>query len=113
MTVPESLQALADSLGRLAASAPDQIRYLTELGVADLVDELALEFDDLYRPRASLLEEVAPEAAAACRELDRMLSNAQLSWTFADLESAEWQRIRAAAVAAHSALTDDSAGGSP
>lgn len=113
MTIPESLRALAASLGRLAAPASDQIDYLTALGVADLADELALEFDDLYRSRASLLEEAAPEAAAACRELDRMLSNDQLGWTLADLESPEWHGIRATAAAAYSALADDSEGASP
>ncbi|CAI9409285.1 hypothetical protein [Aestuariimicrobium sp. T2.26MG-19.2B] len=112
MTMPEPFQALAHSLGRLATSAPDQIKYLEALGVTDLVDELALEFDDLYRPRASLVEEASPEAAAACRELDRMLSNDQLGWTFADLESPQWQGIRATAAAAHSALADVPAGGS-
>lgn len=45
-------QAFLVSLRRLAAPATDQIEYLTSLGVADLADELALEFDDLYRPIA-------------------------------------------------------------
>lgn len=90
MTIPSSLQALVDSLDRLASAAPEQIEYLTALGVAGLADDLALEFDDLYRPRAELLEEVSAQAAAACRENDRMLSSDQLGWTFADLESAEW-----------------------
>jgi hypothetical protein len=79
MTIPESLQALVDALGRLAAPAPDQIEHLTVLGLADLADELALEFDDLYRPRAGQLEDASVEAAAACRELDRMLSSEQLA----------------------------------
>jgi len=113
MTLPESLQALVDSLGRLAASTPDQVEYLTALGVADLADELALEFDDLYRPRVRQLEEVSVEAAAACRELDRMLSSDQLGWTFADLQSSEWERIRATAAAASAALVRVSTGGSP
>ena len=110
MTIPSSLQALADSLARLAAPAPEQIEYLTDLGVADLADELALEFDDLYRPRAELLEEVSAQAAAACRELDRMLSSDQLGWTFADFESAEWARVRETAAAASAALVRGSEG---
>lgn len=113
MTIPDSLQPLIDVLGRLAAAAPDQIEYLTAVGVADLVDELALEFDDLYRPRAPQLEGASAEAAAACRELDRMLSSDRLGWSFADLESTEWEKIRATAAAASAALIRDSAGDSP
>ncbi len=108
MTTP---QAFLASLWRLAAPATDQIEYLTSLGVADLADELALEFDDLYRPIARDLDQVSPELAAACRDLDRMLSSDQLGWTFADLESAEWGLIRATAAAAAAGLRD-SAGGS-
>lgn len=112
MTIPALTRALVASLGRLAAPATDQIEYLTSLGVADLADELALEFDDLYRPMAMLLEQVSPESAAACRELDLLLSSDQLGWTFADLESAEWGLIRATAAAAAAGLSD-SAGGAP
>ncbi len=97
-------QAFVASLGRLAAPATDQIEYLTSLGVADLADELALEFDDLYGPIARELEQVSPESAAACRELDRMLSSDQLGWTFADLETADWELIRATAAAAAAGL---------
>lgn len=106
------IQAFVASLGRLAAPATEQIEYLTSLGVADLVDELALEFDDLYRPIARDLEKASPETAAACRALDHMLSSDQLGWTFADLESADWEAIRATAAAAAARLRD-SAGGSP
>lgn len=113
MTIPESLQALAGSLGRLAAPAANQIAYLTALGVADLVDELALEFDDLYRPRVGQLQQASAQSSVACRDLDRMLSNDQLGWTFADLESREWERIRATAARALDALVLDSAGDSP
>lgn len=105
-------QAFVASLSRLAAPAPDQIEYLASLGVADLTDELALEFDDLYRPIARDLEQISPESASACRELDRMLSSDKLGWTFADLESAEWESIRTTAAAAAAGLRD-SAGGSP
>ena len=105
-------QAFAASLGRLAASANEQIAYLTSLGVADLADELALEFDDLYRPIARELEQVSTASAAAFRELNHLLSNDQLGWTFADLESAEWESIRATAASAADGL-HDSAGGSP
>lgn len=112
MTIPAGFQAFAASLGRLAAPASEQINYLTSLGVADLTDELALEFDDLYRPIAEALDHLSPESASACRQLDQILSSDELGWSFADLESAEWERVRASAAAAAAALSKDSADGS-
>jgi len=97
MTIPK---AFVSSLDRLAAPATEQVRYLTSLGVSGLADELALEFDDLYRPIVADLEQLSLEAAALCRELDRLLSSDRLGWTFADLESTEWELIRATAAAA-------------
>lgn len=108
MTIP---QAFVSSLDRLAAPATDQIRYLTSLGVSGLADELALEFDDLYRPIVAELEQLSLEAAALCRELDRLLSSERLGWTFADLESTQWELIRTTAAAASAGLRR-SAGGS-
>lgn len=105
-------QAFAASLARLAAPVNEQIAYLTSLGLADLADELALEFDDLYRPIAGELEQISPASAAACRELDHLLSNDQLGWTFLDLESDQWELIRATAASAAAGL-HDSAGGPP
>ena len=81
-----------------------QIEYLSALGVADLTDELALEFGDAYLPRVELLEAIAPQAAAACREIDQWLSSDQLGWSFTDLESATWARVRERAAAAWTEL---------
>ena len=104
MTFPDSFLTLKAVLARLSAPASEQIKYLTSLGVADLADELALEFDDIYRPRARELEHVSPDAAAACRELDRLLSGDQLGWRFVDLDSARWDEVRAAAATANASL---------
>lgn len=109
MTIPTDLLAFAAALRHLAAPAPDQIEYLTSLGVADLADELALEFDDSYRTIVGPLQRVSPDSAAASRELDRMLSSRLLGWTFADLKSGAWERIRARAADAIEALARDSA----
>lgn len=104
MTNPMALPLLVESLGRLAAPPSEQIEYLTTLGVADLVDELALEFDSYYRPCTRQLERTSPDAAVACREIDRMLSSRRLGWYFVDLDSPEWEAIRAVAKVAVAAL---------
>jgi hypothetical protein len=41
---------LKQVVGRLAAPAPEQVEYLSGLGVLPCVDELALEFDDVNVP---------------------------------------------------------------
>lgn len=111
------LQPLATSLHRLAAPASEQVEHLSELGVGDLVDELALEFDDLYRPLAPRLGEAYPGLSLACRELDRRLVSWRLGWTFADLESPGWAESRRAAAAALAALAcetvEEPCGGDP
>jgi len=108
MTIQESLAVLAAALRRLASPATEQVEYLANLGVADLVDELALEFDDAYRPRLQLLHDVSPDTEVICAELDVLMSSDALGWTFADLDSADWAAIRSAAGAALAALKRDS-----
>jgi hypothetical protein len=95
-----SLSGLRESVGRLAAPAERQIDYLVALGVADLVDELALEFDDRYQPLRADLERRSDEAAAACAALDRALSSPELGWRFRDLHSPPWEDVRALATTA-------------
>lgn len=109
MTIPGSLRMLADSLERLGAEPSVQIAYLTSLGVGDLSDELALEFDDYYRPKAADLANLSPECAKACARLDCLLSDGRLDWTFEGLGSPEWVRIRDVAKTALAALTRDTA----
>lgn len=107
MSSPEAFRALVASLDRLAAHATEQVEYLVAIGVADLADELALEFDDLHRPLAAELSQLSPACSAACQELDRELSSARLGWTFADLESPEWEEVRTTAAIASAALSRD------
>ena len=107
MTIQEPLAALAAALRRLASPATEQVEYLAGLGVADLVDELALEFDDAYRPRLQLLHDVSPDAESICAEIDALISSDALGWTFADLDSADWAAVRSAAEAALAALDRD------
>lgn len=111
MTSQGRLLALAESLQRLAAPASEQVEYLSALGVGELTDELALEFDDLYRPLAARLVETSPGLSLACQQLDRMLASQHLKWTFADLGSPEWAEVRRTAAAALSALARETAEG--
>lgn len=76
-------------LERLSNLPEAQIAYLEKLGVADLADELALEFDGAFRPLAPLLEEI-PEAwglLSALRRVDSALSVQDLQWEAAALTS--------------------------
>jgi hypothetical protein len=67
-----------------------------ELGVADSLDELALEFDDLYRPIRGVLESLPNGAAIseACEAVDAALTSEALGWTFDDLNSPDWDGVR-------------------
>jgi hypothetical protein len=95
------LEGLRSALTRLAARPDKQKRYLTTLGVADMLDELALEFDDMYRVVApTLAAEFGEEAAEKCEALDASLRSGSLGWRFADLTSPEWENIRSLAMSA-------------
>jgi hypothetical protein len=74
-----------------------QTRYLEELGVADFLDELALEFDAGRRPLASRswVRHEHPALTQSCAEIDAALKSATLGWRFSDAGSREWQDIRA------------------
>ena len=89
----------------MAAPAPEQAAYLRDLGVGDLLDELALEYGDYLMPVQAELnaEEHAREFLASCRTLDELLEDAELGWRVADLDSDGWQRVREVA---QSALTE-------
>ena len=96
---------LRAALSRLAAPAEEQAAYLRDLGVEDLLDELALEYGDYLLPTQTELndDEHARGFLASCRTLDALLNDAQLGWRAADLDSDAWQRVRGAA---QIALTD-------
>lgn len=93
---------MREALGLLAADAGDQLRYLSEIGVAGVVDELALEFDDLMTLAQSRLDQgdITEVQYEKLRELDQKLSdmsgsnNASL-WTEEALRTSdEWKEVR-------------------
>ncbi|MGQ0630124.1 MAG: hypothetical protein ACT4P1_03720 [Sporichthyaceae bacterium] len=90
-------------LSRLSSPPAVQISYLQDLGVGDLADELALEFDDTLRPLAPLLEQLsgAQQILLGLRRIDCALNDPDLAWTFEDLAaSPAWIEIRALASSA-------------
>ena len=99
-------ESLAGALQRLSAAPAEQIEYITALGTAPLLDELALEFDDFYRPLVPELGGLpdggilAPECAA----INTALGSPTLGWQLGDLTSAEWSAIRERAARASELL---------
>ena len=93
-------------LGRLASTSEEQNQYLAELGVAGSLDELALEFDDRYRPLASVLELLprGPETLRQLQAVDGALKSETLGWGFEDIGSREWVANRVLAQRAREAL---------
>lgn len=89
---------LVHSIKRLAAPADEQIAYLRRLGSFPSLDELALEFDDMFGP-AGTLPEGSPEWVEALRKLDQRLDeisgheNEHL-WLAQALEGTEWTEVR-------------------
>lgn len=86
---------------RLAASPEIQVSYLDALGVLPLVDEMALEFDDLYRPALAHLVtgDVSAEVTSGLARIDdalsAMSSGAETLWLAPALrDAAEWARVR-------------------
>lgn len=101
MSVPDDfanrLDILIEVVGRLSKPAQEQIDYLSRLGTADSVDELALEFDDVMKPmQAALIEAGAPEdVVLGLRSLDSSLDADELGWRFEHLtQQDQWQEIR-------------------
>ena len=99
------LGRLATTVQHLAADPDTQQAYLQTLGTPDSPDELALEFDDLYRPLVSRMDEldVPPSVAEKLAQLDSLLremsgpEHSEL-WTRAALRTAEaWSVVRATA----------------
>ncbi len=80
----------------LASSPEHQIKYLEDLGVAPVVDELGLEFDDLKKTHIELDAEIKKKISLIDKKLNKM-SGADKSelWLTQALSSAEeWQEIR-------------------
>jgi hypothetical protein len=91
------LARLRSAVGHLADPAAAQIAYLTELGVAPLADELALELDDLLGAALAdpnLLEIPQREALTRLDETLKYMSGAEHAdlWTTTALEGAAERR---------------------
>ncbi len=101
-------------LERLASSATDQREYIDGLGLAPMLDELALEFEDLYLPLGQILDSLRNGAVISreCSEISAALASPTLGWVFDDLASEEWAAIRVRA-ARTSELLSTSLGMSP
>jgi hypothetical protein len=105
---PMVLVNLRSAVQRLAAPADEQVRHLVELGSAPSADELALEFDDFFRPAVGALGDSVPARRLMLRlaDLDDLLralserDDPEL-WTTAALEtSPDWADVRERAAAA-------------
>lgn len=113
MTDRSHLSLLGEVLDRLAAPAAAQWSYLTNLGVAPSLDELALEFDDAYRPARPTLVGLRGSALLmqSCDAVGDALSSTGLGWGFEDIDAAAWRLVRdraqLAAVAIRSFREDD------
>lgn len=92
---PGQLSDLSGAVARLAMPAREQIEYLEQLGTAPSVDELALEFDDLYLPVAARWRATGnrSELLGLLAQIDAAL-RAQNAWTVDDLDSKSWVEIR-------------------
>jgi hypothetical protein len=91
---------LLEALKRLAAPAEEQVAYLRGLGSFPSLDELALEFDDVFGPPGTPPPDGAWEDAL--RSLDAVLNamsgreNSHL-WIADALDGPEWAAVRALA----------------
>ncbi|MGA5540628.1 hypothetical protein ACPCIR_02135 [Mycobacterium sp. NPDC051198] len=99
-------QNFTEVVARLASSPQEQANYLRALGVG--VDELALEFDDLYvHERLALTDQQAAYASDIDRRLNAMSHAADgVPWSFSDLEfDKRWADLREIATSLLSSLT--------
>jgi hypothetical protein len=71
------LMRLRAALEHLSWPATRQREYLTKLGVAPSIDELALEFDDALRPISSQFDDLClpVEVRELLTEIDKLLSD--------------------------------------
>jgi hypothetical protein len=93
---------LVRAVARLALPAADQATYLARIGVGDLADELALDFDDHVRLVTTFMDHgwLTQTEVASLQTLDRLLddisgrANAHLWRGDALATRPEWERIR-------------------
>lgn len=88
------MNATRDVVHRLSMLAVDQVEYPKALGVEGSIDELGLEYDDVWPPLRKLLTPADEELRLAMEALDLALSSASISWAAEDLETSDWRRIR-------------------
>ena len=93
---------LRDALTLLASPATAQLEHLSALGLPGVIDELALEYDDIAAAADNMLVEGELDnfQCSCVKELNRFLReisgkhNAHL-WTAEALRSApEWEQVR-------------------
>ena len=90
-------EQLLDAVKRLAAPPDEQVAHVHALGAFPSLDELALEFDDVFGPTGS--SPPAGEWADALKRVAATLSamsgpeNADL-WTPEALHGPEWAEVR-------------------
>ena len=95
---------LCETVGRLSASAEEQAAYVIQLGVAPLVDELALEFGDVVVrvPELVAAGVLNESQATVLQELHQTLhefsgiENEEL-WLIESLGDPIWAMVRALA----------------
>lgn len=88
-------------LTRLAADSTEQKAYLRKLGVKARLDELALEFDDIF-PVVDQVHEnafISPDQLEALRLVDESLremsgAHQKRLWEVDSLDSKEWEEVR-------------------
>ena len=102
---------LAETLARLAAPAAQQRAYIEQLGSAPCVDELALEFDDMYIVKPLMLSRGALSTAETVPldAVDALLKamsgrHQAVLWDLDALDKPEWARVRELARSALSCL---------
>ena len=95
-------ELLDKSLGTLSSTAEAQLEYLRKIELPELIDELALEFDDMAVAAGDMLQrhEIVEDQYRSVKSLQDLLkrmssqSNAKL-WTSEVLASAqEWETVR-------------------
>jgi hypothetical protein len=101
------LRNLRHVVERLGQPADRQLLYLRQLGLPDGIDELALEFDDVYRPlRWRLVASISPDDLLASLDaigilLTQLSTGPPDNWTATELAtSPTWEEVRKAALRA-------------
>ncbi len=103
------LSTTREVVDRLGWSAPEQLAYLKALGVAGSVDELGLEFDDIWPAVKTRLSTVNEELFRHLEAVHTALDRDTLRWDVESLaHSQEWQEIRELARKVSELLDDES-----